>query len=240
MRSSRTTYGALCVVAGTLVLAACQHAPAPTTPPTPVSPRWTDGWQPFVLPGKTATVYAAGNDEGRWVLNAKSEHSASMYRRVLRIEPEQLGQVSFSWKVPSLLPEADVRESETGDAVVRVMLAFDGDTSRLNARTRLMFDLMQSLSGEAPPFATLMYVWDSRAEVDSVVHNKRSDRIRKIVLESGPTHLGQWRSYQRDVRADYRRAFGEDPGALIGVAVMTDSDNTKSRAEAWYGEIRFQ
>jgi hypothetical protein len=221
------------------MLAACQHAPAPT-PSTPLSPRWTDGWQPFVLPGKNATVYAAGSDGGRWVLHAKSEHSASMYRRALRIEPDRLRQVSFSWKVRSLLPDADVRESETGDAVVRVMLAFDGDPSRLSARTRLVFDLMQSLSGEAPPFATLMYVWDSRAEVDSVVLNKRSDRIRKIVLESGPTHLGQWRSYQRDVRADYRRAFGEDPGALVGVAVMTDSDNTKSRAEAWYGEIRFQ
>jgi hypothetical protein len=239
LRSSRNAFGVACTVAGALTLAACQHAPAPA-PPTPVSARWTDGWQPFVLPGKTATVYAAANDEGRWVLHAKSEHSASMYRRALRIEPEQLGQVSFSWKVRSLLSEADVRESETGDAVVRVMLAFDGDPSRLSARTRLMFDLMQSLSGEAPPFATLMYVWDSRAEVDSVVLNKRSDRIRKIVLESGPTHLGQWRNYQRDVRADYRRAFGEDPGALVGVAVMTDSDNTKSRAEAWYGEIRFQ
>ena len=96
----------------------------------------------------------------------KSDHSASMYRRALRIEPDQLGQVSFSWKVPSLLSDADVRESETGDAVVRVMLAFDGDPNRLSARTRLMFDLMQSLSGEAPPFATLMYVWDSRAEVE--------------------------------------------------------------------------
>ena len=85
-----------------------------------------------------------------------------------------------------------------------------------------------------------MYVWDSQADVESLVVNKRSDRIRKIVLESGPAHLGQWRNYRRDIRADYRRAFGEDPGALIGVAVMTDSDNTQSRAEAWYGEIRFE
>lgn len=219
------------------MLPACQHVPVPTASP---SSHWADGWQPFVLPGKSATVYTPASADGRWVLHAQSERSASMYRRALRIEPEQLGRVSFSWKVRSLLPEADVRESETGDAVVRVMLAFDGDSSRLSARTRLMFDLMQSLSGEPPPFATLMYVWDGRAELDSVVLNKRSDRVRKIVLESGPAHLGQWRSYQRDVRADYRRAFGEDPGALIGVAVMTDSDNTQSRAEAWYGEIRFQ
>ena len=129
-------------------------------------------------------------------------------------------------------------ESDTGDAVVRVMLRFDGP-ARLSARTRLMFDLMQGLSGEPPPFATLMYVWDTRSEVESVVVNRRIDRVRKIVLESGPAHLGQWRSYRRNLRDDYRRAFGEDPGALIGVAVMTDSDNTQSSAEAWYGEIRF-
>lgn len=235
MSSLRTWVAAVCA----LPLAACQHAPVPA-PVVPSSVQWTDGWQPFVLPGKTATIYQTAHADGRWVLHAQSERSASMYRRSVRIEPERLGQVSFSWKVPALLSDADVRESETEDAVVRVMLAFDGDPARLNARTRLMFDLMQSLSGEVPPFATLMYVWDSRAELDSVVLNKRSDRVRKIVLESGPTHLGQWRSYRRDVRADFRRAFGEEPGALIGVAVMTDSDNTRSRAEAWYGEIRFQ
>jgi hypothetical protein len=218
-----------------LALAGCQHAPPPAAvAPTP----WSQDWQPFVLPGKPSTRYTAVTADGRWVLHAKAEGSASMYRRTLRIEPDQLGQVSFSWKARSLPEGADVRETDTEDAAVRVLLAFEGDTSRLSPRTRLMFDLMQTLSGEAPPYATLMYVWDGQAEPESVVLNPRSDRIRKIVLESGPERLGQWRSYQRDLRADFRRAFGEEPGALVGVAVMTDSDNTRSRAEAWYGEIR--
>jgi hypothetical protein len=229
--------GLLAVV---LALAGCGHVPPPPQPVAPASSRWTEGWMPFVLPGKTKTVYTEQLVDDRWVLHATAERSASMYRRQLRIEPEQLDTVRFSWKVRSLLAEADVRESESEDAVVRVLLAFDGDSARLSPRARLMFDLMHSLSGEAPPFATLMYVWDSRAEVDSLVLNPRSDRIRKIVLESGPAHLGQWRSYVRDIRADYRRAFGEEPGALIGVAVMTDGDNTQARAEAWYGEISFQ
>jgi hypothetical protein len=239
LRSIHQAIGSICLLAGALGLAGCQHAPA-AAPSTSASVQWTDGWQPFVLPGKTATSYSTGFTEGRWVVHAQSERSASMYRRAVRIEPGQLDKVMFSWKVRSLLAEADVRHSETEDAVARVLLAFDGDPGRLSARTRMMFDLMHSLSGEAPPFATLMYVWDSRTEVDTLVLNKRSDRIRKIVLESGPAHLGQWRNYERDVRADYRRAFGEDPGALIGVAIMTDSDNTQSQAEAWYGEITFQ
>jgi hypothetical protein len=49
----------------------------------------------------------------------------------------------------------------------------------------------------------------------------------------------QWRRYERDVRADYEKAFGEAPGPLVGVAIMTDSDNTRSNVRAWYGDIRF-
>ena len=37
--------------------------------------------------------------------------------------------------------------------------------------------------------------------------------------------------------ADFRRAFGEEPGRLVAVALMTDTDNTQARAEAWYGPV---
>jgi hypothetical protein len=161
-----------------------------------------------------------------------------MFRRQLRIEPEDLGVLSFSWKAAALVPEGDVSDSDVEDAPLRVMLAFDGDRGGLSQRTRMMFDLMFGLTGEMPPYATLMYVWDAKAPVDSLVINQRSDRVRKIVVESGPRHIGQWRSYSRDIVADYRRAFGADPGALIAVALMTDTDNTQTRAQAWYGEPR--
>ncbi|MEQ1660364.1 MAG: DUF3047 domain-containing protein, partial [Hylemonella sp.] len=57
------------------------------------------------------------------------------------------------------------------------------------------------------------------------------------VVESGPSRLNQWLDYERDIRADYRKVFGEEPGRLIGVAIMTDSDNTQSQARAWYGPV---
>jgi hypothetical protein len=94
------------------------------------------------------------------------------------------------------------------------------------------------LTGEELPYATLMYVWCNQREPLSVVRNPRTDRIRKLVLESGPTRLGRWLDYERDVRADFERVFGEPPGALVGVAVMTDSDNTRSTTSAFYGPVR--
>jgi hypothetical protein len=83
-----------------------------------------------------------------------------------------------------------------------------------------------------------MYVWGNERAPGTVVHSPRTDRIRRIVVESGPSGLDQWRDYERDIRADYLRAFGEPPGALVGLAIMTDSDNTRSKARAWYGPVR--
>ena len=68
----------------------------------------------------------------------------------------------------------------------------------------------------------------------------RTDRIRKIVIESGPQGLKQWRNYERDIRADFEAAFGEAPGKLVGIGIMTDSDNTQSQTQAWYGKISLQ
>ena len=63
------------------------------------------------------------------------------------------------------------------------------------------------------------------------------DRIRKLVVDSGPEHLGTWRVHQRNLVADYERAFGEKPGPLMAIGKMTDADNTRASAEAWYGPI---
>ena len=232
--------GAALVAAG---LAGCQSMPEPE-PTSPAAqtlvPEWTSGWTPFVLPGKRATRYVPERHDGRWVVHAQADRSASMFRCQIHVEPTQLGGLSFSWKVAALVPGGDVRDSDAEDAPVRLLLAFDGDHADLSPRNQLMYDLMQSLSGERPPFATLMYVWDRQAPADSLVVNRRSDRVRKIVVESGPRHLGQWRTYERDIVADYRRAFGAEPGALISVALMTDTDNTQTRAEAWYGPVQWQ
>ncbi len=197
-------------------------------------------WHAFGLPGKAATQYKWVEKDGRLALMAVSERSASMWRK--RIEPtgQGLGQVTFSWWVQDLVPNASVADIDSEDAPARVMFGFAGDTDALPLRTKMMFELAQTLTGEPPPYATLMYVWDSNLPVGTVVINPRSDRIRKIVIDSGPEHLGRWRDHRRDLAADFRLAFGEEPGVLTLIALMTDSDNTRSRAHAWYGAVGLQ
>jgi hypothetical protein len=61
-----------------------------------------------------------------------------------------------------------------------------------------------------------------------------------IVVESGADKLNQWITEERDILEDYRKAFGEDPPLISGVAIMTDTDNTGESAVAYYGDISFK
>lgn len=191
-----------------------------------------------MLPGKRATRYIAERQDGQIVVRADARASASMLRRPLRLDTSTLARIEFSWRIEELIADADLSVPERSDSPVRILFAFDGDRSRLSLRNRAVFDLAETLTGEPPPYATLMYVWDNRAAPESLFHGHRTDRVRKIVVESGAARCGQWLHYRRDLAADFRRAFGEEPGRLIGIALMTDTDNTGAHASGRYGEVR--
>ncbi len=208
---------------------------SPTVGQLPLQPsRW--GHLPF--PGKTATRFSYVRQDGRDAISVLADSSASMLRRKLRVEPAELGTLKFSWKVPQLIAGADMTLRESDDCPVRIVLAFEGDRSRFSARDAMLSELLRSLSGEQMPYATLMYVWSNRRPPGTLIASPRTDRIRTLVVESGAARLGAWLDYERDIRADYERAFGEPPGALVAIGLMTDSDNTRSTTRAWYGPVR--
>lgn len=229
-------HGCLMVgAAALLLLGGCASVPDPAVLVTDALASGHEGWSVQRLPGKRVTEYTPAVRAGRTCTQAKANRSASLWRRMLRLKPDAWRTLRFSWWVDTLMPEATVADMDRDDASARLVLAFDGDASRLSMRNQMMFDLAQTLTGESPPYATLMYVWDATAPVGTVITSGRSDRIRKIVVESGPARLRHWRHYERDAQADFQAAFGESPGTLIGVAFMTDSDNTQGQVEACYG-----
>jgi hypothetical protein len=224
----RWALGAAAGCGVSLGLGACATAPLPAD---------AQGWHDVPLPGKRKTDYRwETQPEGR-VLVARADHSASMYRKRLGPADKAVGDIEFSWWVQTLPDGGDVSTSDATDAAARVLFAFGGDVAKLSPRNQTMFELARTLTGEAPPYATLAYVWDTDAPVGRVVVHPRSDRMRKIVVESGRDGLRQWRRYRRMLAADYRLAFGEAPGPLLAVAVMTDGDNTRSRLHTRYRDI---
>lgn len=133
-----------------------------------------------------------------------------------------------------------MKDAGSTNAPVRILLACDGDRSRWSPRAHRVPELAQLLKGEPLPCATLSYVRSRDDAQASVLHNPRTDHIRKWVAESGAANVGQGREYRRDVRADFLHAFGEEPGPLLAVALMTDTDNTASSRQAWYGPLRLE
>ncbi len=219
-----------------MLLAGCSHGPRVAE--TSESAGAFAGWQHWTLPGKTATDYRPVRYGGTHdAMEAQARASASLLRRALDLDPQEIGDIRFSWKVPMLVPAADMARRETEDAVVRIVLTFDGDRARLSARDRALSELAQLMTGEPLPYATLMYVWCPTRVPGSVILNPRTDRIRKLVVESGPARLNQWLDYERDIRADFLEVFGEEPGRLLHVAIMSDGDNTGSEFRVWYGPV---
>ncbi len=49
--------------------------------------------------------------------------------------------------------------------------------------------------------------------------------------------LGTWFEEERNLYEDYQLAFGSEPPLVIGIGIMTDTDNTGERAVAYYGDI---
>lgn len=250
-------FGLALLAALTLVLLAACAAPKPAPESSPqatpehgsalVSSPWalaslaepgaTD-WLHYRLPGKKPSEFKYLLLDGRSAMAAAANGSASMLRRVVRVEPAHLGKLNFSWKLPDLIEYADLADREFDDSPVRIVLAFDGDRSKFSPKNAMLSELALMLTGDALPYATLMYVWCNVCLPGTVIQNPRTDRIRKLPLESGPAKLNRWLDYERDIRQDFEKAFGEAPGALTSVSIMTDTDNTKSRARAYYGALR--
>lgn len=194
-------------------------------------------WRHKPLPGKQPTRYSYERTDGRHSIKASAVSSVSMVRKAVRVEPDRLAKLKFSWKVPQLIAGADLTQRETHDSPVRVVLVFEGDRSTFSMKNAMLSELALTLTGEELPYATLMYVWCNACVAGTAIVNPRTDRIREIIAEAGPDRLGQWIDYERDIRADFEAAFGEPPGALLHVGIMTDTDNTRQNAVAWYGPV---
>lgn len=209
-------------------------------PPYDVEAASNGGWAHVPLSKlKRDTTYRVKETDGRKVLEAVAEGAASAYVHLASIDISRRPFLEWQWRTDALIDEADNTDAKREDAPLRVMVGFDGDVSTLPDKEQRRFALAKRISGRNLPFATLMYIWENRQPVETVIASEHSSRVKMIVVESGPQGVGIWRSYRRNFKQDYERAFGEAPGRVLGVAVMTDTDNTGAKASGLYGPIRF-
>jgi hypothetical protein len=231
-----------------IALAGCATPPQPSefSEVTPFSRSWAGArlprdWQSLVISqSKSPTQYETVVDPltQRVVLRARAKHACTGLKQRLSIDPIARPVIAWEWRVTQLIEGADNTSRDAEDSPVRLLLFFDGDKAGLPLRDQVALDLAKMASGAVPPYATLMYIWENRQAVGTIIESTYTGQVKMIVVGSGGAMLGSWKSFQRNYVEDYRLAFGRAPGRLIGVGILTDSDNTGAAVEAFYGDIR--
>jgi DUF3047 family protein len=199
-----------------------------------------DQWEPFViLPATPRTQYRLVATPEGTALEASADASASgLYRRI-RIDPKTHPIVEWRWNVVQPVPGADVRTPTREDSPARLVVSFHGDINRLDFTERVTLRWYKALTGQTLPYAMLMYIWGGALPAETVIPSEHTAKIQMIVVPSDEARVGQWVQFKRNVLEDYRRLFGDEPGDIVAVGVMSDSDDTGKQARALFGDITF-
>ena len=220
--------------AQTPALAAFSSA-AGEQPPTP--------WRVVGVPGGKIplTVYAIAELDGRKVLRVQALKSyGNLVHDLPPLMPQAGVRLSWRWRLDEPLRGADLRRREGDDSPLKVCALFDMPLDRIGLIERNLLRLARVASGEKLPSATLCYVWDATLPTGTLLSNAYTGRVRLIVVNSGEQRLGQWVGHERDLAADFQRAFGEESDALPpmqAVLVGGDADNTGGRSLGWVGDV---
>ncbi len=206
----------------------------------PVGHTVPNGWKPLLFKKITRyTTYELIIDGDTVVVKARSDASASGLTREVRIDPRDYPIVRWRWKIDHLLMKSDVSRKEGDDYPARLYITFEYDPTKVDFIKKLKYKAGQVLFGPIP-IGALNYIWEGKTQPGTIVDNAYTDFAKMIVVRSGSQDVGRWMEEERNIYEDYKLAFGEEPPMINGVAIMTDTDNTKESATAYYGDILFR
>ena len=141
-----------------------------------------------------------------------------------------------------LIVGADNQDRYAEDSPVRLMLFFDGDKTTLPFKEQVLMDTAKLLTGPGPPVRDADVHLGEPLSGRHVLPNSFTSQVKLLVAGSGAGSPGSegGKQFERNYVDDYRQAFGASPGRLIGVGIMTDTDNTGERIDAYYGDIELK
>ena len=176
------------------------------------------GWKEKVF--NQETRYELTKSENGTVLSAQSQASASTFYKDLSIDLNVTPCLNWSWKVDNALVGLSEKTKAGDDFAARVYVVFSGGTAFWNTRA-------------------LNYVWSGNNPIGSSWPNAYTENSVNFVVQSGQTRAGQWVTESRNVLKDVQRLIDQDLHMADGVAIMTDTDNSKTSATAYFGDIYF-
>ncbi len=198
------------------------------------------GWQLQPIPKvERQTRFDLVDANGTTVLRARADDAAASLRYTLATPPASPAHLHWRWKTDHVLDKADLTTKSGDDYAARLYVFFDRKPARMSFGERIAYRLGRARYGDQVPPAALCYVWDNKQPVGTLRDNAYTGFVKMVVATTGKMHEGGWVDVQRDIAADYTRAFGTKPPRITGIAISVDTDNTGESTISYFGDISF-
>ena len=166
------------------------------------------------------TIYTIGTNEEGNFLKAVSDNAASGLGKEVKINLNKTPFINITWKIEKDLPGIKENTKKGHDFAARVFAVKKTGATPLSNRA-------------------INYVFSSNKEIG---YNSPSPYTKKSidnVLASTKNNLNEWVTVKSNVKEDFKKFHNLDVNELDGLAIMSDTDNSKMKAVAYYQNIYF-
>jgi len=179
------------------------------------------GWTIVTFPNIAPATFQAAS---RTRLEVSTQSAAGLLVRALPGEARQMRRARWRWRVQESAPATDLTQRGADDRALGVYFVFGAAEDAGKSPATLL---------GAPSVTALVYVFGGDKPRGTVLASPHmGPRGKFVVLRRADAATGVWQSEEVDLREDYRRAFGQVPAMLLAVAIISDSDDTRTRNRA--------
>ena len=166
------------------------------------------------------TEYSVGSNENGNFLKAIADNAASGLGKEIKIDLNKTPFINITWKIEKDIPGIDETAKKGHDFAARVFVIKKTGATALSNRA-------------------VNYVFSSNQDVGS---NSRSPYTKKSVdnvLATTKTNLNEWVTVKANVKEDFKKFHNLNVNELDGIAIMSDTDNSKKKSITYYQNIYF-
>jgi hypothetical protein len=166
------------------------------------------------------TVYTVGSNENGNFLKAVANNAASGLGKEIKIDLNKTPFINITWMVEKDLPGIKENTKKGHDFAARVFVIKKTGATILSNRA-------------------INYVFSSNKEVGFNSPSPYTKKSIDNVLSSSKNNLNKWVTVKANVKKDFKKFHNLDVIEFDGLAIMSDTDNSKMEAIAYYQNIFF-
>ena len=166
------------------------------------------------------TVYTVGSNENGNFLKAVADNSASGLGKEMKIDLNKTPYINITWKIEKDLPGIKENTKKGHDFAARVFAVKKTGATPLSNRA-------------------INYVFSSNNEIGFNSPSPYTKKSIDKVLASTKDNINEWVTVKANVKEDFKKFHDLDVNELDGLAIMSDTDNSKMKAIAYFQNIYF-